>query len=440
MRRSRLSQLTLIAKPLGHGVVVALLVSLVFSAAAIAAAGDPDPTFSGDGKQRTDFGAVGAGASGADAVVRQGDGKIVAVGQADGNFLVARYNLDGSLDPSFSGDGRVQTNFTGSDGAADVALQGNKIVVVGRSTDTTNGFGYFALARYNPDGSLDTNFSGDGKQTTLWGGFGEGEATGVALQSDGKIVAVGITNIHGSHTRDFALARYMLNGSLDPSFSGDGKQTTELGFLGEFGVEFAWANGVAIQADGKIVAVGEASDIPAFALARFNPNGSLDTSFSGDGLQTTDFGDGAAGKKVAIQGDGKIVAVGVAFGDPTGSNFALARYNPNGTLDTAFSGDGLQTTDFLFGGFDEAHDVAIQANGRIVAVGVAEGGATGIDFGLARYNTNGSLDTSFSGDGRKRTSFGGFDSANGVALQGDGRIVAVGAGNGEFALARYLGG
>ena len=140
---------------------------------------------------------------------------------------------------------------------------------------------------------------------------------------------------------------------------------------------------------------------------------------------------------MALQGDGKIVAVGVRRDR---RDFALARYNPDGSLDPSFSGDGLQTTDFLFGAGDGRSDVAIQANGRIVAVGVAGGGATGEDFGLARYNTNGSLDTSFSGDGRKRTSFGAFDIANGVALQGDGRIVAVGAGNGEFALARYLGG
>jgi uncharacterized delta-60 repeat protein len=197
---------------------------------------------------------------------------------------------------------------------------------------------------------------------------------------------------------------------------------------------------VAIQADGKIVAVGEAFDIPAFALARFNPNGSLDTSFSGDGLQTTDFGVGALGSKVAVQGDGKIVAVGRAGNFATGDvDFALARYNPNGLLDPSFSGDGLQETDFLFGSSDAAKDVAIQANGRIVAVGVAGGGATGSDFGLARYNANGSLDSGFSGDGRKRTSFGGSANATGVALQGDGRIVAVGAGIGEFALARYLG-
>jgi uncharacterized delta-60 repeat protein len=252
----------------------------------------------------------------------------------------------------------------------------------------------------------------------------------VALQSDGKIVAVGSTNEFGSHTRSFALARYRLNGTLDTSFSGDGRQTTEL----DFG-DFSRARGVAIQADGKIVAVGEISSPDDFALARFNSNGSPDTSFSGDGLQTTDFGGFEGARKVAVQGDGKIVAVGAAGGD-----FGLARYNSDGTLDAGFSGDGLQTTDFLFGAADAANDVAIQANGRIVAVGFAGGGATDFDFGLARYNTNGSLDTSFSGDGRKRTSFGGPDTAIGVALQGDGRIVAVGAGNGEFALARYLGG
>src|SRR4029434_11011729 len=102
-------------------------------------------------------------------------GKIVVVGTAGGNFLVARYKLDGSLDPSFSRDGRVQTNFTGADFANDVALQGNKIVVVGLSM-ANNGSRYFALARYTPDGSLDTNFSGDGKQTTLFGDSSGGGA------------------------------------------------------------------------------------------------------------------------------------------------------------------------------------------------------------------------------------------------------------------------
>src|SRR6185295_2515192 len=116
MRQRRVSQF--IPRPL-RVVVVGVMASLVFSAAAMAAAGDPDPTFSGDGKLRTDF---GSGASSAQAAVRQGDGKIVAVGQADENFLVARYNLDGSLDTSFSGDGRTRTSFSGGAEATAVAL------------------------------------------------------------------------------------------------------------------------------------------------------------------------------------------------------------------------------------------------------------------------------------------------------------------------------
>jgi uncharacterized delta-60 repeat protein len=412
-------------------VVVGVMASLVFSAAAIAAAGDPDPTFSADGKQISDF---GAGPSAASAAVQQADGKIVAVGAADGNFLVARYNLDGSLDPSFSGDGRAQTNFTGFDQARGVALQGSKIVVVGKGGDPgDDGSGDgFALARYNPNGSLDTSFSGDGKQLTNID-YRFDQANAVAVQANGKIVVVGRS---GSDRFGggfgFALARYNPNGTLDTSFSGDGVQRTFFGFNGDE------AKGVAIQTDCKIVAAGISYD-GDFAVARYNPNGSLDASFSADGRQTTDFGGLEGASAVALQTNNRIVAVGHAILTTTG-DFTLARYNPNGTLDNSFSGDGRQTTDFGFGADDGANDVAIQANGRIVAVGVAGGGATGDDFALARYNTDGSLDPGFSGDGRKRTSFGGPDSANGVALQGDGRIVAVGAGNGEFALARYLGG
>jgi uncharacterized delta-60 repeat protein len=400
------------------------MVSLGLSAAAIAAAGDLDPTFSGDGKQTTDF---PGGFDEATGVALQQDGRIVVVGVAGagnftGDFALARYNPNGTLDASFSGDGKQTTDFgaTNSDKALAVTLQSDgKIIAVGRA-----GLGSgsdFALARYNPNGSLDTTFSGDGKQTTPLGQASRANA--VALQANGKIVAVGAGNA------DFKLARYNPNGSLDPTFSGDGTQTTPWGGTGI-------ANGVAIQADGKIVAVGGESASINFALARYNPNGSLDTSFSGDGKQETDFGGYNEAKAVALQGN-KIVAVGaglVGFG--TG-DFATARYNPNGSLDTTFSGDGKQTTDF--GGDDLANDVAIQANGRIVTAGIATGGATGNDFALTRYNSNGTLDPSFSADGRKRTNFGGDDLANGVAIQANGRIVAVGAGIGKFALARYLG-
>jgi uncharacterized delta-60 repeat protein len=222
---------------------------------------------------------------------------------------------------------------------------------------------------------------------------------------------VGVTDGGG------ALARYNPNGSLDTAFSADGKQTADFS-----------ANAVAIQANGRIVVLGGGT------VARYNSNGSLDTSFSGDGKQATGF----AGFGVAIQADGRIVAVGI---DLTAGDFEIARFNPNGSFDTTFSGDGKQSTDF--GGFDGARGVAIQADGKIIASGFAGGGPTDSDFALVRFNPNGALDTSFSGDGRKRMDFGGSDRANAVALQGA-KIVAAGIGFGiggtrDFALARFLG-
>ena len=186
---------------------------------------------------------------------------------------------------------------------------------------------------------------------------------------------------------------------------------------------------MAIQDDGKIVVVGDAVDsftpASAFALARYNPNGSLDTSFSGDGKQTTSFADYAGANAVALQGDGKIVAVG-SDQNSTGLgydyHFALARYNPNGSLDPSFSGDGKQTTDFG-GGYDQATAWRSRATAR----SSRSGRAANSHFALARYNPNGSLDPTFSGDGKADDRLrAADDAANGIAIQGDGKIVAVG--------------
>jgi uncharacterized delta-60 repeat protein len=148
---------------------------------------------------------------------------------------------------------------------------------------------------------------------------------------------------------------------------------------------------------------------------------------------------------VALQG-GKIVLAGTgSLGGTGGNDFALARYKPNGSLDTSFSGDGKLTTDFGTG--DAANAVVLEGDGKIVAAGRGAGGG-GYAFALARYRANGSLDPSFSGDGKQTTDFGfptQIGGASGVALQGDGKIVAVGVGTGQsqtddFAVARYLGG
>jgi uncharacterized delta-60 repeat protein len=169
---------------------------------------------------------------------------------------------------------------------------------------------------------------------------------------------------------------------LDTSFGGDGKVTTNFTHDGDP------AFGVAIQADGKIVAAGEAAignPSGKFALARYNTDGSLDTSFGGDGKVTTAFSADEDGSGMdAIQTDGKIVVAGVAAYESSNPKFALARYNPDGSLDTTFGGDGKVTTDFS-PHTDYADGVAIQADGKIVAAGISGEGGSNPRFAVARY-------------------------------------------------------
>jgi uncharacterized delta-60 repeat protein len=406
--------------------VGAILLVIVVATVVAAAPGDLDPTFDGDGKVITDIASSNDRAYG---MAIQPDGRIVTTGSAfffvdNGarDIAVTRHNTNGSLDTSFDGDGKVITDFStgASDIGRDVAIQADgKIVVAGGSLSD------FALARYNPDGSLDTTFDGDGKVTTDFGGTGDAHA--VALQSDGRIVAA------GGGPGDFALARYNADGSLDTSLDGDGKVTTDFGGSNDSAYDMV------IQGDGKIVAVG----YPDFAMARYNSDGSLDTSFDGDGKVTTDFGSGFGwAEGVAVQADGKIVVAGFAVLTETG-DWGVARYNGDGSLDTAFDGDGKVTTDFDAGN-DHAYDVAVQVDGKIVVAGCA-GRMCEDDndhVGLARYNPNGSLDATFGGgDGKVTTDFSaGTNWAHAVALQTDGRIVVAGFAGwipGDFALARF---
>jgi uncharacterized delta-60 repeat protein len=284
-------------------------------------------------------------------------------------------------------------------------------------------------------GDLDITFDGDGKVTTdlVFGENLNDRARSVAIQSDGKIVVAGSS--FGSGIHDFALARYNSNGSLDTTFDGDGKVTTDFGGGDS-------ASSVAIQSDGKIVVAGYSFNgrNVDFALARYNSNGSLDPAFGSNGKVTTDFGSDDTASSVTIQSDGKIVVAGSSR--KTGNSpddFALARYNSNGILDTTFDGDGKVTTDF--GSDDTASSLAIQSDGKIVVAGQSLGSIQ-YDFALARYNSNGSLDTTFGSDGKVTTDFSGdFDGAYSVAIQSDGKIVVAGGSTNSsvhnFALARY---
>ncbi|WP_405883438.1 calcium-binding protein [Streptomyces sp. NBC_01384] len=269
-------------------------------------------------------------------------------------------------------------------------------------------------------GDLDPSF-GSGGKVVVDRGSAEGGGD-LVLQPDGKIVTV------GSNTSDFSVMRHNADGSLDTSFGSGGEVVTDFSG-GEDG-----AAGAALQPDGKIVVVGT-SEIPDngccwFTVARYNANGTLDTGFGDGGWVRTDFGhDGSsAGEAVAVQPDGRIVAAG-----ESGGEFAVARYDTDGHLDTTFGGTGKVLTAFAEGAI--GNDMALQPDGRIVVAGYT--GSTRMDFALARYNTDGSLDTGFGTGGRVSTDFGDYDFANGVAVQSDGRIVAAGSTDADFALARY---
>jgi uncharacterized delta-60 repeat protein len=436
-----------VRSPKPHRLGLAVLLasaSLASLAGAVSAPGDLDPSFSEDGRATTNVHGAGnyAGRVAVDAA-----GRIVVVGRAergdlDTRLAVVRYTADGSLDSSFGGDGRVVTD-VGDGGAVAVAIQlDGKIVVAGGSQSREDAPGRFVVVRYQEDGSLDETFSGDGKVTADFTGGGDG-ARGVVIQSDGKIVAVGYA---GSSRQRFAVARFTRHGRLDPTFSGDGKLMTEFSFL-------AGATDVAIQLDGRIVVVGmvpEGHFLPAesanFFAARYTTAGRLDRTFSTDGKVSTDFSsreDRAYG--LAIQGDGKIVIVGGSkpARGPNDLDFALARYNVDGSLDSSFGDAGRIIHDLEpANARDEqrAHGVVIQTDGKIVAAGHW---FSGDGFTLVRYGSDGSLDTTFGGDGVATNDFGALGQGylTGVALQSDGRIVAAGDVGGlvmRFAVARYL--
>ena len=364
-------------------------------------------------------------------VALQADGKIVAAGtSAFEEFALARYNHDGSLDTSFGDGGKVTTDLGPDEDLVNgMVIQPDGSIVVAG----TSGFAEFALARYLTDGTLDASFGDGGTVTTDLTPRGD-IAWGLVIQADGKILAAGEAGCCGSRTR-FALARYDTDGSLDTSFGDGGTVTTDFSPYPDEGLA------VALQADGKVVMVGGAGfggPNERFALARYDTDGSLDPSFGGDGKLTTDFSPYAdVPFAVAIRADGHIVVVGGARLGRPNPRWALARYETDGSPDETFDGDGKLTTDFTRGD-DDAYSLAFQADGKIVVAGQA--GSRNTKFALARYETDGSLDPTFGGDGKLTTDLTrGYDSVYQVVIQADGRIVAGGtAGFSRFALARYL--
>ncbi len=393
----------------------------------LAAGGGLDPTFSSNGKVATDFN--GETDMGNDVAI-QADGKIVVVGGFVGIFKIARYHPNGLLDTTFDGDGRrsitvdsASCSGASCSGARAVAIQSDgKIVILGGVTAGAS-FTVAAL-RLNPNGSSDTTFGTAGFATFSATSFGND----IALQPDGKILLAMASN------GNWRICRLNTNGAVDTTFGVGGFANTD------FGGNDDMPHAMAVLPDGKILVAGYGSG--DFALARYTTTGVLDSSFgTGDGRVLTDFSGGIdAVYGLAVQSDGKIVVAGSTT-TIAELNFALARYNANGSLDTTFSDDGKAQTNINSGNSDIANDVAIQSDGKILLVG----GNNNRDFVLARYIPDGSLDTNFGNGGIVFTDIfsNDPDTANAIAIQPDGRIVVAGTGQNnanptDFAVARYL--
>ncbi|MGH2965969.1 MAG: hypothetical protein ACRDMH_11390 [Solirubrobacterales bacterium] len=388
-----------------------LIVALAASASAEGARpGALDDSFGGDGTVRTMFAAHDYAYS----VAFDPRGRIVAGGGTyAGDLALARYRRNGTLDHSFSGDGRLSADLRA--GGRAVVVDGRGRIVAAAAEGTR-----VVLVRYTPGGNLDGSFGTGGETTTNL----ECVPASLALDSQGRIVVGG--GCHG----DFTVARFNADGDPDDSFGPGGIVTTDFGGSdGDFSV--------AIDSRDRIVAAGDTfGDLGAeFAIARYNRSGHLDSSFGVGGQTTTSFGNPSgndSAESVAIDSLERIVAAGFTGQGSGDADFALARYNPAGTLNILFGPGGTVTTSFGPNGLDFAHAVAIDSRGRIVAAGGYG------QFQLARYHPNGTIDRSFSRNGKVRTGSGsGY--ANAVAIDSRDRIVAAGSGSGHFRLMRFVG-
>lgn len=416
--------------------------------------GTLDTSFSGDGITTVSFGAGVEGA--AHAVVYDHDADAIVLvgsvrppfdlgGQSAGDIAVARLNDQGNLDTSFDGDGRLTVDLGDNDDAWDAAIQPDgKIVIVG---------GW--VLRLTTSGALDTTFSTDGKASADFGAGIVGGGQDVAIDGAGMIV-VAVTTWDAGNDSDFGLARFESDGDPDPTFGTGGTVVVDTG-------DDAEAAEVLLTGDGGIVLAGTrfTADVGDLALARFTASGVLDDGGDGPGGTGYGGGDGLAGVDVggndrawaAVVGGGDAVTLAGTSDSTNAGQWALARFDSDGVLDTGGfgGGDGLVTTDFGTSTVDEALGAALQNDGRLVVAG-ASVVQTAWDFVpgdaiVARYTTDGALDSTFSGDGRAETRMGHAfgDVGNGVAVQGDGKIVVAGAGIDEAGaddedttLTRYL--
>lgn len=353
------------------------------------------------------------------------------------------------LDTTFGSGGLVVTDFGNNERAKALVIDSNGKLVVAGSIGNSNAV-EMGLVRYNSNGSLDTSFGIGGTATKDFGlGYNIGED--VAIDSNGKLILSGWVQTCEGCLYAYGTIRINANGTLDTSFGAGGSVLTKFTPPEVGGSDSAYA--VAVDDGGNIVIAGTAQQTTGlgdfnFGLARYDILGNADATFGipdsvvvGEaGLVTTDFGFYEGLNSVIVSGT-KLIATGVTSGNFEGDpyDFAIARYNQDGSLDISFDSDGKVTTDFAGGG-DTAYDAIVDSAGRLVVVGAVNPDSMTpfTDFALARYNQDGSLDTSFGTGGKVTTDFREiFDTAYAVAIDSSEKIVAAGVTTDGIAIARY---
>lgn len=407
---------------------ILFLFTFLFSGLWAQNAGDPDTSFGNNGLSLT---AVGTGHSEAHAMTNQPDGKIILAGivqigsSSNANFALLRLNTDGTLDNSFGENGIVTaTAYINNQVNAVVVQSDGKILIAGQSYVGSPGGYQTVVMRFSSTGVIDNSFGTNGKVTIT----PLQNTNTMALQSDGKIVVAGAMN------DNFGMARLNTNGTLDTSFGTNGYVMNML--KDEWGADcMSYIFKITIQSNGKIVGAGFAVSPNTYndvAVARYNTNGSLDTSFGTAGVFMANLGGlSDFGSSVKIQPDGKIVIgahkeIGLIPGVPE-YDAAIIRLNVNGTYDNSFGTNGVSYIHLT----EEAtyvSDIALQDDGKIVVAGqYVIYTASQFDFFVARLNADGSTDTSFGTGGHKiYNPYNTNDDIKSVLIQNDGKIVVSG--------------
>jgi uncharacterized delta-60 repeat protein len=383
--------------------------------------GSLDAAFGTDGVVIYDSGSDDQGNS----LTIDANGKILVTGYTGSglaeDMVIWRYNSSGSADSTFDADGMVVYDYTGGvnpnpdRGASITTDSSGKILVAGSDYYTDSAVNILVTWRYNVDGSPDTDFD---PPNFLVNSMSEYDRS-ITTDSSGKILVTGYTVFLPHKMR---IARYNSDSSQDDTFGGSGL------------VEYSSGNGnegysITIDANGKILVAGRGDNGSNYDMAiwRYEANGTPDTTFDTDGIAVYDGGidNDEVGRCMTIDANGKILVTGYAY-NVADTDMAIWRFNTDGSLDTSFDGDGMALYDS--GGFEEGFSIATDANERILVTGFIDNGSDD-DMAVWRFNTDGSLDTSFDGDGMALYDSGNTDQGRSIVLAANGRILVAGYSN-----------